>query len=530
MNIAHFFQRQITIIMQKLYFHKKIFFFYIGSVFFWGILTHAYGFLHSSFSHDVLNAFIATPVEELWKIELGRFCVPIYRMVFRGPVTLPWLIGMLGLVWTSIAVFLIIKIFNIKSRFLGFLIAGLMTTNITYTAQIATYIYEFDVNAFALMLSVLTVYMWLQNKKILTYVVGAICLMTSLGLYQAYFAVAVTVIVIKCIMNLFDNVPAKNVFFHGVNGIGMILVGGCLYLFTRNLVCDLTGINLQNRVNILPLEENGILLYLNLVLPALKYLISNILHVAYRNTFFIIIVLFVSCLLVASVIYTLKKKEYHNTSILLIVVLLAIIPFAMTSIYFGVKGQNAHDLTTYAVWFFYIFIGILVYWICAENILPELINYILKALTCILIGTVLYQNIIIANTAYIKKELEATAILSTMTNVVSMIENYEEYVPEKTTIAFIGTPQNIPFPQGMERVSTIVGLQDSSVISYDVSTYYYNAYKAYFSYVLQYPIQFCDDDVHDDLKKDKRVKILPSYPQKGCIEMIDEVLVIKMSN
>lgn len=502
----------------------------MGFVLFWGLLAHAYGFLHSSFSHDVLNAFIATPTEEAWKIGLGRFLVPIYRFVFRGPVTLPWLIGILGLTWTSVALFLVIRFFDIQSSVLIFLIAGLMTTNITYIAQIATYIYEFDVNAFALMLSVLSAYLWSENSGIFKLFASAVCLMCTIGLYQAYFSVTVTLIIFRCIMNLFADVSTKQVFLHGLKGIGIILSGGCLYLLFQSLICCFTGIQLQSRVNVLSLEEPSIFFFLNLVAQSMRFLVSNIFHRVYRNIFFIVIVLLVLGLLALSVIDIFKEKKYKGDKVLLIIALIIFIPFAMTSTYFLAKGKCIHDLTTYSIWFFYIFIGILSFWICEKKYIAHVKKYVLKILTCILIGTVLWQNVIQANTAYIKKELESTAILSTMTNVIFMIEHHDEYVPGKTEIAFVGNPQNVPFPLGMGRVSNIIGLQNNSVIPSDGSTYYYNAYKAYFSYVLQQPVKFCDDDVHDDLKKDKRVKILPSYPQKGCIEMIDEVLVIKMGN
>nr|WP_072515135.1 hypothetical protein [Ndongobacter massiliensis] len=65
--------------------------------FFWGLLAHAYGFLNGFFTHDGLNALIADSTEELWKVELGRFLVPVYRQLVRSAVTTPWVIGVIGL-------------------------------------------------------------------------------------------------------------------------------------------------------------------------------------------------------------------------------------------------------------------------------------------------------------------------------------------------------------------------------------------------------------------------------------------------
>ena len=160
---------------------KQPFVFCCCAVFLWGLLAHAYGFLHNILSHDVLNAFIATQTEENWKIELGRFFVPVYRTIFRGAVSLPWLLGLMGLLWTSVSVFLTVKILNVRSKLLTVLIAGVMTTNITNIAQIATYIYEFDINCFALMLSVMAAFIWDRKKSIWHLAAAAGLVFVSIG-------------------------------------------------------------------------------------------------------------------------------------------------------------------------------------------------------------------------------------------------------------------------------------------------------------------------------------------------------------
>ena len=154
--------------------HKEMLWLCFISVFLWGFLAHGYGFIHNPLCHDSLNAFIATQAEELIKAEVGRFFVPIYRAVFRGPVAMSWLIGIMGLLWTAIALFLVVKVLDIRSKVLTVLTAGIMVTNITNIAQIATYIHEYDCNAFSLMLSILAVYFWDRDKGLLSIVAGSI--------------------------------------------------------------------------------------------------------------------------------------------------------------------------------------------------------------------------------------------------------------------------------------------------------------------------------------------------------------------
>ena len=496
-----------------------------GSVFFWGLLAHAYGFLRCNLSHDVLNAFVATPREEIWKLELGRFLVPVYRAIFRGPVTQPWLIGLLGLFWTALALWLITRVFSMESRVLVFLTAGILTTNITCISQIATYVYEYDFNALALLLAVLAVYLW-QRGGVVRLLLGSLCVAASIGIYQAYVAVAVTLMVWKSVMDLLAEKDVRQVVIRGSKGIALLLVGGVLYLIATKLVSAVTGIALQTRVNALSGSgENPVVFYLSLVKPAIKFLLEKITHPAYPTGLSVCVGLVTAALALAAV-WVLWVKRYSFGKTVLILVLVALTPFAMTSVYFLAKGKNAHDLTAYGVWFFYVFI--LLFAFRLGELLPGRVSRILRTAACILVAVLLWQNTVLANTAYVKKEKEAEADLSMMTRVVSMLEEREDFAAGETLVAFIGTPSGRPGLSGMEKVSTITGLGDPTIFHADASRDYYNAYRAYFDYVLRYPAAFCGDADHARLKADPRVQAMPAYPQKGFIEMIDGILVIKM--
>lgn len=530
MKSQQLFRKNDGIIKDWLFSRKENIIFCFCAVFFWGMLAHAYGFLHCSLSHDALNAFTATQVEETWKIELGRFFVPLYRALFRGPVMLPWVIGLLGLVWTAVAVFLVVEIFQIRSRMVVFLTAGIMTTNITYIAQIATYLYEFDFNAFCLMLSVLAVYLWNKNGNIWCVIAGSICLMGSIGIYQAYFAVTVTLIVWKSIMDLFDHADVRAVLVHGLKGILMILLGGILYWLLGKLVYGVTGIQAQDRTDAFAFDGNNpVLFYLGLIKPMIIHLCITILqHSAYGGNWFVMLVGVLAGLFCISAVAVFIIKKYRWDRILLILLLVAVLPFAMDCVYFLARGNDVHDLMVYAAWFFYLFLLLFVFRLCEKDMIPGLLTKILRTVACILVGVILWQNVLLANTAYVKKELEANATLSLMTRVVSALDQREDYVAEETEVAFIGVACNDDALYGMERASAIVGVKRTSALYTDTSAYYYNSYKAYFEYVLQCPVRFCSDEVHAQLSEDDRVQALPAFPQDGYMEMIDGILVIKM--
>ena len=73
--------------------NKKWLIFSLIAVFIWGFFAHGYCFANSSFSHDSLNEFNGADGSNLWKVQLGRFVAPLYRVIFRTNLTLPWMVG-----------------------------------------------------------------------------------------------------------------------------------------------------------------------------------------------------------------------------------------------------------------------------------------------------------------------------------------------------------------------------------------------------------------------------------------------------
>ena len=167
--------------------------------FIWGLVAHGYMFFNNFPSHDSLNEFYGNQVNDDWKIGLGRFVVPIYRHVFRGNLTLPWLVGLLSLFFVAVAVFFTVKIFSINSKVLAILVSGIMVTNPTVIAECGTYLHDMDVNMLAMLMAVLAAYLWKEHKGFVPYAVAVVMLVLSMGIYQSYISLTITYIILVSI-------------------------------------------------------------------------------------------------------------------------------------------------------------------------------------------------------------------------------------------------------------------------------------------------------------------------------------------
>ena len=129
----------------------------------------------------------------------------------------------------------------------------------------------------------------------------------------------------------------------------------------------------------------------------------------------------------------------------------------------------------------------------------------------------------------VKKDLEASATLSLMTRVLAAVEQNPDYVPGETPLAFVGVSEQLNDAiYGFADYGRITGAEGGSAIPAAHAEYYYNAYAAYFRYILNNPAVFCPHDKWNALQGDPAVAALPCYPTPGCMQLRDGVLVVKL--
>ena len=199
--------------------------------FIWGFITHGYMFFNSNLTHDSFMESIANQSVSDWKMALGRiFYMPCLYLT-RGIITQPWLIGIISLIFISIAAILILKMFKVKedNNWINILVPGILTTNITIIALCGSFIHDMDVDMFAMLMSVLSVYLWRNYKK--GYLLGIIPLLLSLGIYQSYISVTITLIILLSVLDLLKEKDYQKVIKNGLLSILMIGIACIIYLF-----------------------------------------------------------------------------------------------------------------------------------------------------------------------------------------------------------------------------------------------------------------------------------------------------------
>lgn len=467
----------------------------------------------------------ATSAEDKLKVAVGRFIVPIYRRWTRGNLALPWLVGMMALFFLAVAIYLIVRMYGIKSRWTIALIAGIMVTNVTVFAQTATYEHELDVNMLALLFAVAAAYIWNKGHPIVVLIFGGGLATLSMGIYQSYISVTVFLVVFSSILSLLQGKGWKKTLIKGILGMMMLVVGLMVYTYVSERMCEVYQIPLERRVHLL--GEMDAARVKELIRGTYQWFFDTLYHMAcFPNKLLTRVNFFVVVSSVITMLYwIIQDRTIKVLDVCLMLVLIALIPMATNMIYFLARGE-VHDLMHYATWMIYAVYGVLIGLFVLREGVPQWVKTLLKTVCVVTVGILIWQNIAIANIAYLKKDLESKAELSKMTRVVADMEEQEGYVAGETPVAFMGVSWIGGSIQGFDQVGQITGHGFLMPISTDLTSWYFDAYRAYFEYILNYPIVMVEG--RSWLWENETYRAMPTYPKEGYVQMIDGVLVVKM--
>lgn len=519
-NITHWCER-----------YKKQMHFAMAATFIWGFFAHGFAFSNVNISHDSLYEFHSEIFGNNIKLGFGRVLTPIYRDLLGSDVTLPWLTGVLALLWIGVAVFLIARIFEIDSKGIIVLIAGICTTNIAVSAVTATYIHDLDSYMFALLCSVAAVFFWRCCSR--WWLMGACFIAASLGIYQSFIFVAISLAMMACILDLMEECDFRTVFLNGMKAIGMILLGGCLYYLMMKLMLSMNGAELfRGEYNSLDKVEG--LASVNLVelficcYSDYFYRLINA-YSSYPSVPVKAITVVLAGLCMAALLITLLSRKIRLPEKALCVLLVVLLPLGMHMLYILSVGE-IHDLMTYPMWMTYVFALLLSDWLFRKYKVSEAdicrkTAVFQKAVCLLSVFALLYGNVRFSNGMYVKKALEHDAYLSLMTRIVAQVESMEEYVPGETEVVVVGLPENLnPVMPGFKDYWNVIGMTSPDVICQGSR----DRFQMYFDYKMGLPIKLAPEGTWRDFQSRQDVLAMPCYPAPGFLQQIDGILVIRL--
>lgn len=490
-------------------------------VFLFGLIAHAFAFLNTNFSHDGLYV---VQTDNEWQISLGRVLQPVYRSL-RGWFSAPWLLGLLSLLYIAVSAYLIIKLLDIRSRWGITAVCGFLTVNISITCLFATYMYCADTFLLALLLAVWGVYVLRRYR--FGFLLSAILFSCSMGLYQSYIAVAITLLMILLIQDLLDSTPFRYVLVSACKSVGALLFSALGYLLLMKLILLFTGITPNDGYN----TVTGVFDFQGISIP---HLFLNI--YTYLANFFIrpksfqplssvIVTFFLGGLAFCSLFGIIRRRRLKKFCTALLIVILCVLPLGIDFIFLLTKGWTIHHLMIYSFFLVFVF-AIMLYEkqrISADEAATRPLSLLKHGCVLLCCGIWFLNSIAYANGAYLKKDMEEKAGLSLMTRVVDRMEQTEGYVAGETPVILI----NSDYPGNAELTAFDAYFQETGLEG-TLPVTYYATYERYFQYILQQPLLLLPESTANEWAKRETVAQMPAFPHTDSVQMIEGTLVIKL--
>ena len=488
-----------------------------------GFFAHGFVLVNISVSHDAVFDFYDALEAHQHQIGLGRILEPLYRELTASGLLMPWSLGIVAFFWLGIAVFLVCKLFHLSEKMEVLLTAGIMTVNISVTAIAAAYTPWLAADMFALFLAIACVYCWdlyakQRHAKYLLF--GAAAIIISLSVYQCYLAVTVVLMILLSIQKLIRKDGAVNVFRDGCIGVGMIIAGGIGYYVFMKLICSLVETPLaegyyDSVTNLWDNQESMVQRLICCLREEVTHFFAKDENIyPYQAIWIVNILIFGVCV---CLIVRLAKQihgKFEKREWLLLVLLAAVLPFAAYMM--RLLNTSVHDLMCYSVWLLYLLPVLLQKWTSGEKVTDSKFCIAIA----VLLSFIIFSYIQTDNAVYVKKEVESKATLSLMTEVMAQVEQMAGYVPGETEVTFVGDIseilQNLP---GTARVEGVSGCNKPTAITYP------GTYQAYFDHILLRNVKMIFEGAPGI--EDAEVMQMPSYPQSGYVQVVDQVVVVK---
>jgi len=168
--------------------------------------------------------------------------------------TLPWVIGILSMLYLGITAMLLVDITEVRSNIAAALIGGLL---VSFPALASTFAYVFTLDGYMLALLMAVASVAVTKKHKYGWIPGAFLLAFSLGTYQAYLPFAVMLCMYMVILRETGKGSIKQKILDCLHYLYMGVAGAILYYVILKILMAIEGKVLDTYQGISSLESNA---------------------------------------------------------------------------------------------------------------------------------------------------------------------------------------------------------------------------------------------------------------------------------
>lgn len=484
----------------------------------WAALAYLFAFTNKLINHDELGQLFGKGST----VVSGRWVLGVLDIIFPN-VSMPWIYGVITVVFIAIAICLILRLFAIRSPILQVLLSGCI---MVFPSLIGIFGYMFTSSSYGLsfFLAVLSVFLICKpsNKAILP---ALVCLVLSLGIYQAYISIAASLLVLVLIRLLLTGEEAPVVLKKGIRYVLFLVVGLIAYYLAWQAVLVIRDVQIDSYASgNLSLSPAQILKGIPLAYVNFFRFFSGLHGLMPTPLSRWIHILLLAAMAMLLCLHLARQKPCAISRIVLLFLLIGLLPLAVNCMYLVTVEDAVHTLVLYSFVAVYILAAILLDLmldVAGPGKLSELLRRISLDGAAVALAILLAINTYTANSAYLTLHLRYENAYAFYSSLTAQIRQMPEF-QRGTRIAVIGYWQSpdfykkhVPFTYEMMGVN--------GFLPSDYSASYF------MEYYIGFPAEFVTAEEAAALRQTEAFQEMACYPYYGSIGVIDDVIVVKFT-
>lgn len=484
-----------------------------------GLLGYTFAFTNKFLNHDEVTSLFSKGAT----VDSGRWGLGALDSIFPN-YSMPWIYGILTIALMAVACTVMIHVFDLRSKPLQVLLCGSV---ILFPSLIGTFAFMFTSSSYGLsfLLSVLAVWFVCQKDRKL-WLPGLACMILSLSIYQSYIAISASMLVLVLIRQLLHGEALAPVIKRGFLYVGFLVVSLGLYYAATQLVLILKDAEFNDYASdrvIFSLATllDGVRLAYTHFFQTFTQLRHRLIPTEFSRTVHYICLAGAALLLV---LWALAQEKKEPGRFLLLAALIAVLPLAVNCMFLFTAEDAIHTLVLYgfvAVYLLLIIVAEACIPLYFSGKAPEWLRRVLADVVAFGLAVIVMVNIYVANTSYLALHLQYETTYAFYTSLLADIKMMPEFT-EGTKLAVIGTWQYPEYyDDHFEYTRSLTGL-------YSFGPDLYSKEK-FLEYYLGIDLPVVSQSTVDKIKETPEFAEMAVYPYYGSLKLIDNVLVVKLS-
>ena len=491
----------------------------------WAFFAHGMTFFNKYCLHDDTYLFTIGST-----IRHGRWFLGIIDEVmklFWGGVhySLPLFNGAISALCLAVSSCLIVSIMDLKHTGVIISLSGILCT-FPMLAGLFGYMFTAPPYAVALLMVSYACYWVCKKPSIYSYICSILLICCTVGIYQAFYPVATTLILIHLIIkaDMSSDNNWRDFIQSAILYLSVLFFSIAAYFIGTRISLKVTQIALTDYLGIKTMGQEGISAYIERVIYAYRYFINPLkLSDGLLDSMFPLNIIYfyrlgLLMMLLLCIFKVTKKFRSCKKGAIQLLLLMACIPLSINFVFVMCDPRTVHSLMVYGQVFFFVFLA----WL-ADSILSS--KKYVKPVLCLICSILLFLTSLsyarYDNIVYLKEEFAQTSAISYFTTLITQIKSTDGYKDDYPVIylnAGAKSDKNVlEMKQWTEiRMLPVVGSVKDVINDY--------SWLRFINHWCAFHPVYEDASLVENLPE---VKDMPSYPDDGSIKVINEMVVVK---